>query len=88
MKLLSKLRQEWKELSGWAKKSWTIHFNTIAGLVGIFAENVAQLASVVKEDIYAILVVVVPSVNYLLRIKTQKQAKKKPRDEVDYENLG
>lgn len=86
--MISKIKKEYKELASWAKRSWTIHFNTVAGLVGIFAENIAQLATVVKEDIYAVLVILVPSVNYLLRVKTQKQAKKKPRDEVDYENLG
>lgn len=83
MGILSKIKQELLEAKTWALKSWTIHFNTIAGLVAVFADNLASMAGAVKEDIYSWLVLVVPAANFLLRAKTQKQGKKaKEPDEL------
>ena len=77
MGILSKLKQEYLELRSWVNKSWTIHFNTIAGLVAVFADNLASMAGAVKEDIYSWLVLIVPAANFLLRAKTQKKLKDK-----------
>lgn len=67
------MKKEIKEFSTWAHKSWTIWFNTIAALIGIFADNISQLSGVVEQKLYATLAIIVPMANYLLRMKTQKQ---------------
>ncbi len=77
MGILSKIKEEFNELRSWITKSWTIHFNTIAGLVAVFADNLASMAGAVKEDIYSWLVLIVPAANFLLRAKTQKKLKDK-----------
>lgn len=81
MGIVNKIKRELTELKSWALKSWTIHFNTIAGLVAVFADNLAAMAGAVKEDIYSWLVLIVPAANFLLRAKTQKARKKPDGDE-------
>ena len=77
MGILNYLKASLAYARTWITKSWTIHFNTIAGLVAVFADNLASMAGAVKEDIYSWLVLIVPAANFLLRAKTQKKLKDK-----------
>lgn len=77
MGILNYLKARLAYTRTWLTKSWTIHFNTIAGLVAVFADNLASMAGAVKEDIYSWLVLIVPAANFLLRAKTQKKLKDK-----------
>lgn len=77
MGILTSIKAKLAYIRSWATKSWTIHFNTIAGLVAVFADNLAAMAGAVKEDIYSWLVLIVPAANFLLRAKTQKKLKDK-----------
>lgn len=74
--LNDKCERLWDEFKAWALKSWTIWFNTLAALMAIFAENLAALSGVASPKIYAALSIVVPMINYLLRMKTQKKVAK------------
>lgn len=78
--LLARIVQEWRELKSWVLRSHTVWFNTAAGLIGVFADNISNLAGVVEDQIYKVLLTVVPMVNFALRMKTQKKLSKK-RDE-------
>ena len=80
--LLARIVQEWRELKSWVLRSHTVWFNTAAGLIGVFADNISNLAGVVEDQIYKILLTVVPMVNFALRMKTQKKLSKKRDEEL------
>lgn len=75
--LRDKLNREWREFVEWARKSWTVWFNTLAALVAIFADNLSALSGVASVKMYAALSIIVPMVNYLLRMRTQKKIEPK-----------
>lgn len=79
--VITKIKREYHDLRKWVLKSHTMWFNTAAGLVGIFAENISNLAGVVEDQIYKVLLTVVPMVNFALRMKTQKKLGKKQNEE-------
>ena len=62
-----------KEVYTWARTSWTVWFNILVALMGIFADNLAVLSGVTTPKIYAILAISVPMINFLLRLRTQSK---------------
>lgn len=78
---MTNIKDDIKDLKNWVHKSWTIWFNTLAGLVAIFADNVSQLSGIVEQKLYAALAIGVPMVNYILRAKTER-AKRKQNEEL------
>jgi hypothetical protein len=66
------LRRKFQEFVTWAKKSWTVWFNVFVALFGIFSETFVQLEYAINPKVYAALFILVPMVNFFLRMKTQK----------------
>ena len=71
--LREKVVSEWDEFKAWAFKSWTVLFNLLVALFGVFSETFSILNGVIPKKTYAALFIAVPMINFLLRIKTQRK---------------